>query len=953
VALFAVLAAASARAETHYYTLSGSTAGSENACPGWVLANGDDCSYNNSHPLGLGQAQWIGPVFSAGYYAPGSAPLTFTSPAVPAPVTAPAAVLPPGGATGIPIRAAFLAIDDSNTVAGSDDYISGTVEFDGFERNVATSAGARIVESFGSVIHKLARVRVSSAAANAGGGWDYVVALAGSTPAYPALLTGSTTAHGGFSDSFPSQVASQSSADASDVPYWSGPVTPGIATLEGSNHAKGTSSTATIWGYACQDGAGAPAMDDCQNAFLAWSGDLFAGFSNILLKVSTNAAGAITSAQALLVQETWSNPAAAGADTWLATRLDFTGSSTALPMAFDDRSILITPLGSTSIDVLANDLPGVAPATVSIVSGPAQGTASVVSNRILYQRGDTPASVQDISYRITDAEGHSATATAQILITDPVACVDDAASGTKDTPVTVNVLANDSGFDIPPVTLLIASQPAAGHSVVNPDRTITFTPPPGKGGSYVTQYRLADGSGRPVSCRLTVRLPGTPQAVDDSAAALQGGNITIDVLANDLEVTDTPLTLQLTQLPAHGSASIDSSGPVPRVRYTPVAGYAGADSLHYTVTDSDGDISNVATVTLTVVGPPGNDVPKCTDDSFDGQRNATTLLDVLANDTGLNAPPVTVAVLDVYPGGSATTVVNADNTIGFTPGTDQGGTFYVTYSAREAVNNPVTCTAVVKVNDVPVAKDDAYDGINFGSTQSLGVLNNDLGLADVPLTLEITAPPAHGSLQVCAAVAPECPGFTAGAAPYVSYRYTDAAGYPASDQFRYRIVDANGDSSNEATVRITVRNALEAANDPTGFNPALAAIYPPTAFQSVGYATSSGHSVTLNVLRNDGGFLNGPVTVRIVAPPAQGKVVVNGDNTLTYTAADDQTGLVQFSYSVTDALDHSASADVGVYVFPQPKSRSGGSAMDPALLVLLLGGLLLRWRGKVTGSRRR
>lgn len=944
--LLTALASIQAMAATRYYTLAGSTAEDENACPAWAFAeHGDDCSWNNSRRLDTGYAQWIGPVYSAGYYAPGAAPAIFTNPAVPAPVTAPAPVLPAGGKNGIAIRSAFLAIEDQNTPDGSDDYVSGTIEFDGFERNVATGASTRIVESFGKIIHRLAWARVSSAMANAGGGLDYVVALFGDdAAAYPTLPSGD-------SGPFPSRVASQSSADASDIPYWTTPPgSLGIAALEGSDYLKGTTSTATVWGYACGDAGGGPAAGDCNNSPLTWSSDRSAGFGNILLKIATDSSGSITTAEALLVRETKSTATADNADTWVATRLNFTGVRTESPAAFDDRSILVLPrdpgstLGGVSIDVLANDLSGITPATVSIDSGPAQGSASIVANRIQYQRNGAPAGTQEIVYRITDADGQSATATAQVVLTNPLLCVDDEQDGSPDTPATVNVLVNDSGFDQPPVTLSVSGQPAQGEAIVNPDRTITFTPPAGRGGAYVTRYRLADGSGQSASCSLTITLPATPQAVDDSAAVLQNNNVLVDVLANDVEASDTPLTLNVTQSPAHGSTSIDTTGTRPHIRYTPVSGYAGDDSFQYTVTDKDGDVSNAATVTISVFGPPENDLPRCANDEFDGQRNTERSLDVLANDTGLNALPLTLSVLAVYPAGMATAEVNPDNTIQFTPGTDKGGHFMVTYSVREVINSAVICSATIRINDVPVAVSDRYDAINFGRDQPLGVLSNDQGLTDEPLALEIISPPAHGSLRICAAVAEECPGYTAGARPFFIYRFNDASGSPGSDQFAYRITDGDGDTSNDATARITLKSELEASNDPGGFDPVLAGTYPPAAFQSTGYTAASGHGVTLDLLANDAGFRNGPISLTIETPPTQGKLVVNASNSVTYTAPDGYIGLVQFRYRITDSLGQSDTADVGLYVFPGPNNKSGGSALDLPVLLMLLTGLLIRMR---------
>lgn len=63
------------------------------------------------------------------------------------------------------------------------------------------------------------------------------------------------------------------------------------------------------------------------------------------------------------------------------------------------------------------------------------------------------------------------------------------------------------------------------------------------------------------------------------------------------------------------------------------------------------------------------------------------------------------------------------------------------------------------------------------------------------------------------------------------------------------------------------------------------------------------------------------------------------------TAAGDHTGLVQFGYTIGDAMGHSDTATVAVYVFPEAQTRSGGSAMDLPWLMLLLGGRWhRRWR---------
>lgn len=921
------------------------TAPAENGCPAWVLeGRGDDCSYAGGAPLDLDYSQWLGPLFSAGYYAPLNAPLVFDNAVLPpGPVTAPAPELPLGGKQGIPVTRGFIVIDDRDTPGtGIDDLVGGTLEFGAFQRNVAVSGDKRVIESIDRVIHRISPVRVSGATPNGDGGFDYVVATADGAAAYPDLLTGSTTDGGGFSDDFPSEVGSQSTADPGDTPYWTLPPSGrGIARLDGTGAVLGTGTAATVWGYSCDNGSDPPGPLGCTTNGINWDGDSRAAFSNVLLRISTDGSGSITSASAFLVGESDISATVPGNDSWVATTLDFAGAATEAPQAYDDRAILTLGLqNSVSVDVLANDLVARRPVkSLEILTPPAEGTATVPAsettpNRIVYTKGSDTESEQTIVYRVTDDDDATATAELRVLVTDAITCEHDEATANRDESVTVDVTANDEGFDIPPVTLSIFNEPDEGTAVVNPDRSITFTPPPDTGGAFEFSYRLNDGSNRPVICLVDVRIPALPQAVDDVAGVSVDTATSIDVLANDLEISDTPLVVAVITPPQHGTATIDSTGDRPLVRYMPAAGYTGADSFSYQVTDSDGDASGVANVAVTVFGPPDNDLPACTTDTAETDRGVAVVIDVLANDTGLNAAPVSVEVVSLFPDDVASAVVNPDNTITFTPPDDDtGGLFTITYRAREALHGPVQCLARVRVDDLPVAVDNNIDALNFGKLALIRIVNNDTGLSDQPIELQITQQPAHGTLVTCQEAADNCLGFTPGGLPYVAYTYDDATGYPAVDTFRYRITDEDGDTSDEATVTITVRNAVEAEDDPDGLL---------TAVED--FRTAVGVPLTLDVLANDSGFLRTPINVVIEGEPAGGSAVVNSDMTVTFTPLPGYVGFGSFTYRVTDADGDSDTAAVTLFVFPGPVSDSGSSAVDPALLAALAAVLAVRRR---------
>ena len=91
---------------------------------------------------------------------------------------------------------------------------------------------------------------------------------------------------------------------------------------------------------------------------------------------------------------------------------------------------------------------------------------------------------------------------------------------------------------------------------------------------------------------------------------------------------DDPLTFEVVTGPAHGTLS----GTVPDLTYTPNANFVGGDSFTYTATDGT-DTSPAATVSITVT-PGNNDPVLAKNDAVSVKATVTTVLDLLANDSG-------------------------------------------------------------------------------------------------------------------------------------------------------------------------------------------------------------------------------------------------------------------------------------------------------------------------------
>ncbi len=71
---------------------------------------------------------------------------------------------------------------------------------------------------------------------------------------------------------------------------------------------------------------------------------------------------------------------------------------------------------------------------------------------------------------------------------------------------------------------------------------------------------------------------------------------------------------------------------------------------------------------------------------------------------------------------------------------------------------------------------------------------------------------------------------------------------------------------------------------------------------------------TVNVLNNDSGLEDAPITLMITSPPLRGNVTIELNNSVTYTPNAGHFGVDNFAYSITDADNDSAIANVEINV---------------------------------------
>ncbi|RNM20715.1 tandem-95 repeat protein [Dickeya undicola] len=198
----------------------------------------------------------------------------------------------------------------------------------------------------------------------------------------------------------------------------------------------------------------------------------------------------------------------------------------------------------------------------------------------------------------------------------PVAGADTATTD-EDTPVTVDVLANDLDADGNPLTLTAASA-GNGTVVINPDGTLTYTPNANFNGTDTVTYTVSDGAGGVTTGTLTI----TVTAVNDAPEMLGETTLTtsantpvsVNVLNNSRDVDGDPLTVTSVSV-NNGRVLVSADGTM---TYIPNPGFSGTDVVSYTLSDPQGSTAR-GLLTVVVSALPGTDGNTATDGA--GQMN--------------------------------------------------------------------------------------------------------------------------------------------------------------------------------------------------------------------------------------------------------------------------------------------------------------------------------------------
>lgn len=421
------------------------------------------------------------------------------------------------------------------------------------------------------------------------------------------------------------------------------------------------------------------------------------------------------------------------------------------PPTADDLSVAAVEDGSPVAGAFSGDDPDPGDQgklTFALLSQPAEG--SVTDNKDGTFSFDPGADFQG------QAEGETRTVTFQYTATDPSGLVSPPATvtvtvtGINDAPIVQDLALTaeegglpvdgtfdgddtDSDDDPASLTYAITSQPGRGTAINNGDGTFTFDPGPdfsklrsGESATVTFTYAATDQhSATSNTGTVTVVITGTdntaPIAEDVKLAAVEDGPaVGAAFIGDDADKDDDPTTLSflITEQPDEGAATNNKDGTFtfdPGGDFQDLAeGETREVTFKYRAVDSHNDVSQPATVTVTVTGI--NDAPTAGDVAASVDEGKAITAGFLADDLDSDDDPTTLSYLVTAPPSAGSVIVNPDGTFTFDTGDDfddllLGQTRIVTFTytatdSHGAVSASATVTITVQgANVTPIDPD--------------------------------------------------------------------------------------------------------------------------------------------------------------------------------------------------------------------------------------------------------
>ncbi len=414
------------------------------------------------------------------------------------------------------------------------------------------------------------------------------------------------------------------------------------------------------------------------------------------------------------------------------------------PTAFDDQYEVETG-ASVELNVMENDYLGTGdPVTLSVLSQPSFGTASVTADQtIQFVSGGTG----DVSFQyeicVTGGSCSSAWVDVQSVFAPPMA-INDAATVDVNESVTIDVLANDENF-ITPMSISITTPPTKGTAEITPDNKVLYTST-GSLGQDIFQYEVCGADGTCATADIVVEVVDIPEVpielnlvtevdvpvLDWNALYYSPDNWSSGFLT--LEPSNGTVTFLLDEWVFNPTTNKDQY--VGRaILYEPAPGFVGTDEFRIWIQHPS--MIEYELIYQVEVKPEGSTINAVQDSMLVEVAPKATSIPVLVNDSGFYLEVTEVST----PSNGTATISDEKNYITYTPDPGFEGEEVFTYTICD--HNDYCDQAEIKLTVNPFFDSSVYSFNEYTYKETPVYFN----LAEEYNFLDFITQPQNGTLE--------------------------------------------------------------------------------------------------------------------------------------------------------------------------------------------------------------
>ncbi len=364
-------------------------------------------------------------------------------------------------------------------------------------------------------------------------------------------------------------------------------------------------------------------------------------------------------------------------------------------------------------------------------------------------------------------------------------------------------------------------------------------------------------------------------------------NVSLEIDMADL-VTDVDGNIDYSSFenttdPINGSINVDTDNNL--VTYMPNEGYSGDDEFSFRFYDSEGLISNISYVYISV----SNEAPNAVNDNVQLNEDESVVIEVLSNDTDpQNNIDVNSLVIVSNPVNGELSINSTTGEITYTPAVNFSGVDNFRYRIFDETgysDDATVSLTIIAVNDIPVAVSDDAE-TDEDQSVVIDVLINDYDIdSDAEgYTVSISEDPQYGSVSVDSEN---------------NIVYTPNENYNGEDSFIYQLCDLEGGClTAQVNIVIAPQNDAPIAVDDD-------------------VIVAQGVASTLDVLSNDSDIDDNLdiTSLEIITEPIYGSYTIESlTGEVTYTSNLGYSGTDSFIYQICDTEGLCSTATVNISV---------------------------------------